>query len=161
MGIKLRRVQSLQEQLNKVKKSKIFSKFDIIIYIFVALLIVALFLGIYLPIQNSKLLKIQVIFDKKVIYEYDCIENVTKYIDNAFVNEIIDNNIRKVSFNNGEKHNLFSIENNTAKMLEANCSLRKDCVYSSQITKGGQQIVCLPHNLTIVGVGKLGSEIVF
>ena len=40
-----------------------------------------------------------------------------------------------------------------AYMRDADCSRRKDCTHFPRITGGGRMIVCVPHRLTVVGVG--------
>ena len=40
-----------------------------------------------------------------------------------------------------------------AYMADADCSRRKDCTRFPRITSGEQMIVCVPHRLTVLGVG--------
>ena len=44
--------------------------------------------------------------------------------------------------------NLVVVENGTVRVSEADCP-NQDCVNQGAISKAGQQIVCLPHKLTI------------
>lgn len=44
--------------------------------------------------------------------------------------------------------NLVVVENGTVRVSEADCP-NHDCVNQGPISKAGQQIVCLPHKLTI------------
>ena len=44
--------------------------------------------------------------------------------------------------------NLVVVENGTVRVSEADCP-NHDCVNQGAISKAGQQIVCLPHKLTI------------
>ncbi len=44
--------------------------------------------------------------------------------------------------------NLVVVENGTVRVSEADCP-NHDCVSQGAISKAGQQIVCLPHKLTI------------
>ncbi|MCR4661330.1 MAG: NusG domain II-containing protein [Clostridia bacterium] len=150
----------MREQLNKARNSKIFSKGDIIVYIIILILLVGLFLVIFLPKVDKPLEKIQVQYDGNVIYEYDLKTNTTTQINNEFVTEQIDGNSVIVNISIGEAINILVIENNSANMIEANCSIRKDCVYSQKITKGGQTIICLPHKIRVVGIGGLSNDIV-
>lgn len=41
----------------------------------------------------------------------------------------------------------------TAKVIDANCSTSKDCTYTPSL-KGNSAIVCVPHKLKIVSIGK-------
>ncbi len=44
--------------------------------------------------------------------------------------------------------NIVVIENGTVRVAEADCP-NQDCVNQGSISKAGQQIVCLPHQLTV------------
>ena len=41
----------------------------------------------------------------------------------------------------------------TAKVIDANCSTSKDCTFTPAL-KGNSAIVCVPHKLKIVAIGK-------
>ncbi len=58
----------------------------------------------------------------------------------------------------GEFENILQIKNGCATMKEANCPDQL-CVYQKSISKEGESIVCLPHQVIITIEGKESSSL--
>lgn len=126
-------------RLNDVKSNKIFTKGDVlIIFCIVVLVILTLLLtslnrvsGVSVEIYNGS--KLEKTLPLSVDYEY-------RY-------EVKDG------------YNIIKIENHKVCVIEADCS-NQVCVRTGKISKVGEEIVCLPHKLRIVIVGKGGVDAV-
>ena len=66
--------------------------------------------------------------------------------NNEYVLDLLKDSATVVSTELGT--NLVVVENGTVRVSEADCP-NHDCVNQGAISKAGQQIVCLPHKLTI------------
>lgn len=53
--------------------------------------------------------------------------------------------------------NVFTIKDGTVSMTDANCS-DKICVHTTNISKNGQTIVCLPHKVVLTIYNESGEE---
>ena len=85
-------------------------------------------------------------------YEISQLEDYVISVDNSDGNYLL-----TVSSNDGHYNKiLFDKSNNSAKVVESNCSLSKDCTFSPAITDNGA-IICAPHALKIVPILSNGS----
>ena len=79
---------------------------------------------------------------------------VRQYGEVVFTLPLNQNMNKTVTSENGDS-NTFSINNGIVSMTAANCG-DKTCVQTSEISKVGESIVCLPHRLVLAIVG--GNE---
>jgi hypothetical protein len=140
-----------------LKKEKAFKRADILVYFALVVLIVALFVffvfipsgktydGFYISVNGKKV----------AVYNYGSYS--PQILDNEFNDKIVydkSNNTITVYF---EEHgyNVIKIDERqkSAKVIDANCSVSKDCVYTPSL-KGDSAIVCVPHKLKISGLVK-------
>jgi len=144
-----------------IKKSKFFEKADVIVYAFVLLLIVALFSVFIWGANEETMTGISVSATENgntvVIFTYefetDKITIAGEWEDRIAVTETDDE--LEVKFFFGDEYNLLTIakKEKTAVMTEATCSFHHDCTKFPPITDGSGVIICIPHGLTVYGVG--------
>ena len=148
------------KKVEQVKKDRGFKLFDLIIYGAVAALVVALFLGVFLTRDTSPLSGIRIYYDNTVIYEYvfeeseggangetlraDCVEDVKSEGDGVTL---------KISVEGGYNTVLINTAARTAEVIDADCSNRRDCVYSPALSDNSSFICCVPHKLKIEPLG--------
>lgn len=111
-----------------MKKAKLFTKADILLFIFWGALALTLFLislyGIWDRISGTKL---TVIYGNEIYGEYDLNEDQT------------------IEINGG---NTCEIKDGKARMISADCP-DKLCVHSREISDTGESIVCLPNHVIL------------
>ena len=145
----------------KTKDLKPFEFGDIIVYGFTLLLVAVLFLflvifpktktasGFKVTVNGNEVFTYYTASDKYVIKE---LSGYTIDVENTDGNYLL-----TVSSNDGHYNKiLFDKSNNSAKLVESNCSLSKDCTFSPAITDNGA-IICAPHALKIVPILSDGS----
>lgn len=148
-------------KIDNIKNAKFFAKADIVVYAFVLALIVLLF-GIFVWGENgesSTAISASVTEQGKAVeiftYEFDSGKIIIAdgWEDRIILTETADT--LEVKFVFGDEFNLLTISKNkrTAIMTEANCSLHHDCTKFPPIIDGSGVIICIPHSLTVYGVG--------
>jgi len=144
-----------------IKKSKFFEKADVIVYAFVLLLIVALFSVFIWSADEKTLTGISVSTTENgnaaviFIYEFetDKITIASEWEERIVVTETDDE--LQIKFIFGDEYNLLTIlkKEKIAVMTEATCSFHQDCTKFPPITDGSGVIICIPHGLTVYGIG--------
>ncbi len=143
-------------------ENKIFRKGDIIVYA-VAVVIIAILLCVFLiPNQNKgSLQKIEIFYKESVVFSYQ-FSSKSVIIENTdgvkvYTEESSDGLVVRIDSEKG--HNVLLIKNHSAVMQEADCSVYADCVNNfGAIEKGGDFIICLPHELKVVGIGEVDDN---
>ena len=142
------------------KNQKLFNWGDVFVYAFTLLIILSLFLAfVILPsTQKSKGFKVMVDGKEVATYLYD---GELSIVDSAYQDLIVlgEDNTITVYLDQSKTHfNKIQIDQKqrTAKVIDANCSTSKDCTYTPWL-KGNSAIVCVPHKLKIVSIGKTES----
>lgn len=137
-----------------IKTSKPFKKFDLCLYISVSVMIVVLFLC-YNPFGKGKAVsQIEISLSGKTVYVYDfSLSESTVYSD--AVQEEKNSGLILVTVTSGKGFNVIEIDvsGHTARVIDADCSSRKDCVHTKEVRSGGDAIVCVPHKLVVTAVG--------
>ncbi len=120
----------------------LFTKANVIVFILIALFVIATFAIFFVnivPSANSDNYLIAVVHDADgKSYELDLNMDDTLTVKTEL----------------GE--NTIAIENGEAYMLAADCE-GQDCIHQGSISSSGQQIICLPHKLWVEIVAK-GEE---
>lgn len=151
----------MTDRVERVKASGYFKVKDLILYAIVALAVAGAFLGVFLTDKKTDAEKLELYYREKLLYTYDFSEKNGIMTDSgknyltitARGDDII------VSITVPEGKNVLTIYRGGAKMTEADCSTRADCVRSfGKITRGGEAIYCLPHKIEARIVGKNGEE---
>ncbi len=149
------------DKIKQVKTQKFFKKADVIIYIALVCLIVSLFWVFVFGKQTSSLQKVQFLYKENsketCIFEYDFIKK-SYIIDDQWKDKVTvvtdsDGMTVNVLTLNGEFNSVKILDLGKVYVIDADCSFHKDCTKFTPITKGNQAIICVPHSLTILGVG--------
>lgn len=159
----------------QLKKQRLFYSSDIIIYVIVAVLIVALFWVFVFTKPVINLSKVNFVYSdgiegERVIFSYDF--TTEKYViaegiwtDLIEVTEQDFGYLVKVGYPTAKtvEYNLVKIDKSgSVSVIDADCSFHKDCVKFPPITDGSGVIICVPHKLTIEteGSGDVGGDII-
>lgn len=146
----------MNDRLEQAKKSPFFKKGDVIVYIALVALIVAMFLATGLSRNKSALEQIQILRDNQVIFTYDFLHDTVKASEGVSVEQTEEGYL--VTITDGDARNVLIVKKEGyVKMLEANCSMHRDCVYMAPITDQGGFIECMPHRL-IICAGELNFD---
>jgi hypothetical protein len=142
------------KKIEQVREDKGFKIFDLIIYGVLAALILVLFIVFVFTADRQDLRGINVRVANDVVFTYSFEDN--KYdVINAKLVEIVSEsddelNIRVLFDNDGYNDITINKKDVWVQVTAANCSYRKDCVYTSAITDDSSMIVCAPRGLFIV-----------
>jgi len=139
-------------EIEQIKKSKLFHKWDIVIYLILIVLIALSFI-IFLPKKNSSLSVIEMKYKNDVVLTYSFDDKEFKYIDGNHITIEQEGENYLITFfesNENSDYNVIKIDilNKQVTMELTDCSTHKDCM-SMKITKSSDTIICLPHSLSI------------
>lgn len=144
-------------KFEQARKSSFFKMGDIFIYLFLVLMIVVLFIVTLTGRDTSALEKIEIVRDNKVILTYDFMRDKFSYSEGITITEEVGGYL--VTIENGKEKNVLTIKKEGyIKMLEANCSTHRDCVYMTAITDQSGYIECMPHHLLIRSAGAISDD---
>ncbi len=145
---------SKTDKIDKINNIKPFRLADVIVYIVLAVLIVALLLAFCLPRQDSGLRGVEVTVKGEIVAEY-------YFEDDSLITASAVDSRREgdkyyltVNSQSGG-YNLVVIDLTERKawVQEADCSSSAECTQMKGITKSGDSIICVPHALVVQGVG--------
>ena len=145
---------SKTDKIDKINNIKPFRLADVIVYIVLAVLIVALLLAFCLSRQDSGLRGVEVTIKGEVVAEY-------YFEDDSLITASVVDSRREgdkyyltVNSQSGG-YNLVVIDLTERKawVQEADCSSSAECTQMKTITKAGDSIICVPHALVVQGVG--------
>ncbi len=152
------------ETILKAKGQPPFKRLDIVIYALLLTLIAALFWVFVIGRPAVRLETLEVWHDERSggevpVFRYRFSDGSYE-IDPAWADRVAVTDgegafqVTFDGFDGGEGFNTLVIaRSGEAYMQDANCSRRKDCTHFVHITHGNQMIVCVPHRLTVTGVG--------
>lgn len=147
------------ENKNKIKY---FKPLDIVFYLVILIIITVLLCVFLIPKNENTLEKVEIYKGNNLIYCYDYeskMGNTNSLANKLLIEEYDKNNIHYVKIIENENFNIVEIGNDYAKMGDANCSHLKLCVNNfSPIKKGGDVIICMPHEIRLVGIGKNAND---
>ena len=141
------------KKIGQIKEGKWFRGWDLIVYGVIAVTVAALFLSVFLTRDSSPASGIRITYAGATVFEYDY--STDKYGSvNAGCIEINGDSDEKLELTfrpNGGGYNRVVIDkkNRSVKVVDADCSARKDCVYSPAITDNSLIICCTPHKMII------------
>ncbi len=137
---------------------KLFKPIDLLVYALLIIGVFSLFLFFVILPASSSSDGFTVTINGKTIFNYHYGSYTVDLVDYKMADHIVyDKQKSTITIyldDNKQDFNLIEIDeaNKTAKVIDANCSLSKDCVYTPSI-KNGSAIVCAPHKLKIVALG--------
>ncbi|MCD7729215.1 MAG: NusG domain II-containing protein [Clostridia bacterium] len=142
------------KKIEQIKTNKFFRVWDLVIYAVIAVVIVVLFLSVFLSSDSSPLSGIEVYYDNEIIFTYLFESDSYDIISESNISVEEGEDVLTVYFttDGGDGHNTIVIDKSavTVTVTEADCSNRKDCVYTAAIKDNGGVIACTPHKLKIM-----------
>lgn len=151
----------MTDRIKRVKSDGFFKKPDLIIYFLVLIAVVGAFLGVFLTRKTSEPENLRIFYREILLYTYDFSTENGIMTDKGkeYLSITSDGNSIVAEIVVPEGRNMLVIYPDGAKMTEADCSKRADCVNSfGKITRGGEAIYCLPHRIEVRIDGKNGEE---
>ena len=148
----------------KIKNSKPFNAVDIIVYVALIFVILALFLSfVVFPKEKQSDGFIVEINENTVLTYYfkkDEYSIAPKYAEFVEITEAENGIFFKIYQHAKTKYNVvyFDFAKKSAKVTESNCSTSADCTHSPEITKSGA-IICVPNHLKISPLSGNGTSL--
>ena len=142
------------ETEGKKKTSDFFKKGDVIVYAALLLVVILSFLLFFASSSEElKRIEIKSLESGETLFSYNIANGNVAYDESVVLLKKTDEGL-EVTIKREESENVVIIEpDGKTYMKEANCSLRKDCVKSGAITRGGDAIICIPNKIEIIGIG--------
>lgn len=148
------------KKIGQVKEEKYFRIWDLLVYGIIALMIAALFLTVFLTKDNTPSEGFTVRRSDKIIFTY-------YYASGDYEADLTDGTVEigeedggklYVTFYtpDGSGYNVILIDKveKSVKVVDADCSSHKDCVYTPAIDDNSSIISCPPHRLLIEPLGR-------
>ncbi|MBQ9103936.1 MAG: NusG domain II-containing protein [Clostridia bacterium] len=148
-----------QGKKNTANSITAFKLNDIILYILTIVIVMICFL-VPLFLKNENTNSFSVYKNDSLVLIFDCEKD--KYaVENEYLGlvDIKEENgeVLITIYTSIEKDNyntlLVNLADNSVKVIESTCSVRKDCVHTRAIVNGEGVIICLPHGLKIMPTG--------
>ncbi len=138
-----------------IKTRKAFGKLDFILYLTLALLLFLLFLFFVILPSRSPAKGFKVTVGETIVFNFyyqDCSYDITDGYD-VKVKET--DGVYEITVTTPAGYNVIQTKPSEGyvKVVDANCSIGKDCVYTAPIKTDGGAIVCLPHDLRVLPIG--------
>ncbi len=142
------------KKIGQIKDGKWFRIWDAVVYGVIAVIVVALFVAVFLTRDGSPADGVKVTGGGVTVFEYDYKSGKYKVFDSDKITVIADNgSLLELKFipEGGRGYNNIVIDkkNRSVKVTDADCSIRKDCVYTPAVTDNSHIICCPPHSMTI------------
>lgn len=143
------------KKIEQVKNSKWFKPWDALVYGLLAAIIVALILTFVFLGKGGELDGIKISYKGEEIFTYSFSAGEYEILseDNIEVLEEGENRLELIFYTDGKGgYNVIEIDKKekSVKVIESNCSLHKDCVYTRALTATRSvPILCTPHALSI------------
>lgn len=144
--------------LETVRKSPYFKLTDLIVYALLVVLIVGLLIFGLQTRDQGEMLELLVYRDEKLVFSYSFEED--KYLSYENVKVEKSDKGYLVTVYTGDEFNLFEIDKaGSVNMLDASCSLHKDCVAMWPIHDKSGVIICTPHHLKLCASDEIDDPI--
>lgn len=141
--------------VDAIKKSKPFRAGDLFIYLTVLVIVFTLFLSFVIIPATKKSSGFKVTVDGELYFTFTLKDKSLIIADgkNGFIeSEEKQDGIEVTVYSSTDKSSynviFFNTQDNTAKVIESNCSASHDCTYTPKIKDKGA-IYCAPHALKI------------
>lgn len=141
------------KKIEQIKKGKWFRIWDLVAYGVIVAVTVALFLGIFLSRDKSPASGIKISYNGVPVFTYDYSSD--KYEISAENVEIVSDDSQKLTFvfytqgKRGYNRIVIDKEEKSVKVVDADCSTHKDCVYTPALKDNSSIISCPPHSMLI------------
>ena len=138
---------------SRARESGFFRKWDILVYVAVAL-IAAVLLAVFLVPEREALDAFEVFYDNERVLRCDLgsgeIAVEENFADAVSVTEGEGGLTVTVSTERGTNVFYVDIGARSVKMTDADCSVSEDCTYMPALTDSGGSIVCVPNRIKIL-----------
>ena len=123
---------------------------DIIVYVLLAAVVAALFAVFVFSAARSPALSYAVdVGDERVL---TCTVSAA-WTERVELTAGDDSLTARIALPNGG-YNVVEFTPTSARVTDADCSLRRDCVHSPAVTTDSGVIICVPHDLRVYGEGR-------
>lgn len=142
------------KKIEQIKEGKFFRIWDIVAYGVIVAVTVALFLGIFLSRDKSPTDGIKISYNGVQVFTYDYSSNEYEIVAAENI-EIVSDDSRTLTFvfyTRGKRgYNKIVIDKieKSVKVVDADCSTHKDCVYTPALADNSSIISCPPHSMLI------------
>ena len=139
------------------KYLSIFRAWDIAVYLCIFLMIAVLFFGFVVFPKQQEYSGFKILHQGKLVATYTFKDQTLTISNNSSVTLVQEDNLIKV-YTDQTHYNFLEVNNKefSVKVVSANCSVSKDCVYSPPLTTNNGAIVCAKHQLKIVPINYSG-----
>ena len=148
------------KKIDKIKESKLFRGWDILLYLLIVVLILVLLWAFIWRVPKTDLNGVEVLIKNEVVLSYNFQTGKIINTKNVEITNTGEKIIANIYIDDNKKdYNIIEIDiqNKTTKMIDSNCSKSKDCTKMETINGSGQSIICVPHQLI---VRSFGDEII-
>lgn len=142
------------KKIDTIKKGKWLSVWDFAVYGAIILIIIALFLTVHFTRDNTPAGGVKITHMGRQVFEYDFTAGTYTIYSTQNI-KVTKESTEKLYFtfttDDGKGFNSVVIDKKakSVKVIDANCSTHRDCVYSPAITDNSTVICCPPHSLQI------------
>ena len=159
---KQKKANDVQNQSTDIKQinTAFFVKGDLLIYLTLFVVIISTFVVAQIGFKKQDLQTVEVFCQNSLLFVFDCtafkIDKISADWQDRLVIAVDKDKITVSIFLNDEKteYNVVEFLKNQAKMVKSTC-VGKDCVKTaSTVSRANQFVLCMPHELMIVGVGE-------
>lgn len=150
------------DAIKAVKTDKGYRKGDIVVYSLILLIFLTVLFAVIFGIRDDELSGFEVYYGNEKVFSYSfSTESGNVYSELMTVISDDSAGITIRFENKGEFNEIYADKmGRSVRVLNANCSLGKDCVNTGALDGSGKIIVCVPHKLKILPVGGKIGEIV-
>lgn len=150
--------------IEQLKRQRAFLPWDVLVYGLLALLIGALFWAFVFARHTQPLAALEVYRDSRageqLVLRYDYAADAFE-VSEAWAGQVqlqpVEGGWAATIATEGGGYNVLQVREGKAYISDANCSNRGDCMEFSPITGGDEVIICVPHHLTVLGVGETNT----
>ncbi len=135
-----------------MKARKAFGKFDIMLYISLVLLVTLLFLLFAVLPKKTDGDGFKVFLGEVEVFTFNYSDGSYSVVDGQNISVTEKDEVYSITVKTEKGFNLIVADKikKTVEVLDADCSIRKDCVHSPKIKGNDGVIVCVPHELKIM-----------
>ena len=135
-----------------MKERKAFGKWDIIIYTLSALTVFALFLFFVILPSSAKSDGFKIVIGDTEVFTFRYSDQVYTVKDGFDITVDTDGDFYTITVKTENGFNLIRADANekSVRVLDADCSVGKDCAHSLPLSGDTGAIICVPHDLRVL-----------
>ncbi len=141
------------KKIDQVREGKLFRVWDILVYALVIVVSVVLIVVFTFTRDNTPLSGVIISYKGQTVFTYDFQNNkyeITSAEHITVVEDEADRLLVRFTCDEGFNDIEFDLDAVSVKVVDTDCSVHKDCLYSTPLTVNGSiPILCQPHGLVI------------